>query len=106
MSIKHFTKRRLYRDKIRFWWIAWGFLFASILVTGLLVVEQSNKRRQAYLYMLELREQQDDMLSEFARLQVELGSEASYERVVEVANSDLSMEFPTIIIPTKTEATE
>ena len=56
--------------------------------------------------MLDLRVQQDDTLSELARLQVELGSEASYERVVDVANSDLSMEFPKVIIPTKPEIVE
>ncbi|MDE0093868.1 MAG: cell division protein FtsL [Gammaproteobacteria bacterium] len=106
MSNKFTSKQKLDRARVRFWWIAWVFLFGSILVTGLLVVEQSNQRRALYQYMLDLRVQQDDTLSELARLQVELGSEASYERVVDVANSDLAMEFPKVIIPTKPEIVE
>jgi len=106
VSNKFISKQKLDRARVRFWWIAWVFLFCSILVTGLLVVEQSNQRRALYQYMLDLRVQQDDTLSELARLQVELGSEASYERVVDVANSDLAMEFPKVIIPTKPEIVE
>ena len=83
---------------VSLWWIFWVFTLCGVLVTGLLVVRQVQERQQIYHRILELRTEQDEALSEFTRLQIERGSESSYERVVNVASSELAMKFPNKVI--------
>lgn len=106
MYVEFNESKRVSKQKTVFWWIAWAFVLGSILMTGLLIIEQSNQRLRLYESILELRTQQDEALTEMAKLQIELGSERAYERVVNVANSDLSMEFPVKIIPAEDSVTE
>lgn len=48
--------------------------------------------------MLELRAQQEELLSEHTRLQIERGSENSFDRVVQVAREDMGMKFPENVV--------
>lgn len=62
---------------------------------GILIIYQIDERLSLYDQILELRVQHDDALEELKSLQVERGSERSYERVVDIATNELQMEFPT-----------
>lgn len=77
-----------------FWWAAWVCALSGIIVMGFLIVYQIDERLSLYDQILELRVQQDDALEELKSLQVERGSERSYERVVDIATNELQMEFP------------
>ncbi len=81
-------------------------LTASIVTTGVLIVQQVHERYRLYDQVLELRLQQDDALSELSKLQIERGSERSYDRVVEVATSELTMTFPKELVSPTRESEE
>ncbi|MXZ44110.1 MAG: hypothetical protein F4Z01_03915 [Gammaproteobacteria bacterium] len=78
-----------------FWWAAWVCVLSGIIVMGILIIYQIDERLSLYDQILELRVQHDDALEELKSLQVERGSERSYERVVDIATNELQMEFPT-----------
>lgn len=80
------------------WWVFWVFLLTSLSVTGFLVLNQVRDYQQINVQLEQLRVQQEELLSEFTRLQIERGSEASLERVVNVATSDMGMKFPTEVV--------
>ena len=88
------------------WWIVWFLLLTTVLVTGLLVLDQVRERQRIYNQILQLRVQQDKALSEFSRLQIERGSEISYERVVTIATSDMGMKFPDQIVTVEQQEEE
>ena len=67
---------------------------SAILVTGFLVLNQVRDYQHIHGQLEELRVQQEELLSEFTRLQIERGSQASFERVVDVATEEMNMEFP------------
>lgn len=77
-----------------FWWGAWVCVLSGIIVMGFLIIYQIDERLSLYDQILELRVQHDDALEELKSLQVERGSERSYERVVDIATNELQMEFP------------
>lgn len=77
-----------------FWWAAWVCVLSGIIVMGILIIYQIDERLSLYDQILELRVQHDDALEELKSLQVEHGSERSYERVVDIATNELHMEFP------------
>lgn len=73
---------------------------------GFLIIYQIDERLSLYDQILELRVQQDDALEELKSLQVERGSERSYERVVDLATNELQMEFPRRVEVTSAETEE
>ncbi|MCY4142478.1 MAG: cell division protein FtsL [Gammaproteobacteria bacterium] len=88
------------------WWVFWVFLLVSVSVTGFLVLNQVRDYQRLDVQLEQLRVQQEELLSEFTRLQIERGSEASLERVVNVATSDMGMKFPTEVVTVKTDGEE
>lgn len=80
------------------WWVFWLFIVVSVLVTGFLTLEQVRTWHVKYNQVLELRAQQEELLSEHTRLQIERGSENSFDRVVEVARQDMGMDFPANVV--------
>ena len=89
-----------------FWWAAWICVLSGIIVMGFLIIYQIDERLSLYDQILELRVQQDDALEELKSLQVERGSERSYERVVDIATNELRMEFPKKVEVTSLETKE
>ena len=89
-----------------FWWAAWVCVLSGIIVMGFLIIYQIDERLSLYDQILELRVQQDDALEELKSLQVERGSERSYERVVDLATNELQMEFPRRVEVTSAETEE
>ena len=81
------------------------FLLAAVLITGLLILQQVEVHQRSYHRLVELRVQQDEALSEFTRLQIERGSEVSFERVVNVSTSDMGMKFPEKVVIVHEEET-
>ena len=73
---------------------------------GLLIIYQIDERLNLYDQILELRVQQETALEELKSLQVERGSERSYERVVDIATNELLMEFPSKVVVTGSEAAQ
>ena len=73
---------------------------------GFLIIFQIDERLNLYDQILELRVQQDDALEELKSLQIERGSERSYERVVDIATQELLMEFPDRVVVSGVEVTE
>lgn len=89
-----------------FWWAAWVCVLGGIIVMGFLIIYQIDERLSLYDQILELRVQQDDALEELESLKIERGSERSYERVVDVAESELHMQFPDKVEVTSSETIE
>ena len=73
-------------------------LVCGVVVTGLLILDQVRERQRIYNQILELRAQQEQLLAELTRLQIEQGSESSLDRVVEVARADMEMKFPDEVV--------
>lgn len=71
---------------------------------GFLIIYQIEERLNLYDQILGLRVQQDDALEELKSLQIERGSERSYERVVDIATSELQMTFPDKVVTTSSKA--
>lgn len=76
----------------------WLFIVVAVLVTGFLTLEQVRKWQVKYNQVLELRAQQEELLSEHTRLQIERGSGNSFDRVVQVARDDMGMKFPEDVV--------
>lgn len=85
------------------WWIFWLFIVVAVLVTGFLTLEQVRTWQVKYNQVLELRAQQEELLSEHTRLQIERGSENSFDRVVQVAREDMGMKFPESVVTVEAE---
>lgn len=85
------------------WWIFWLFIVGAVLVTGFLTLEQVRTWQVKYNQVLELRAQQEELLSEHTRLQIERGSENSFDRVVQVAREDMGMKFPESVVTVEAE---
>ena len=80
------------------WWFLWVFLVVAVLATGFQTLEQVRSWHVKYNQVLELRAQQEELLSEHTRLQIERGSENSFDRVVNVAREDMGMKFPENVV--------
>lgn len=74
------------------------FLVVAVLATGFQTLEQVRSWHVKYNQVLELRAQQEELLSEHTRLQIERGSENSFDRVVNVAREDMGMKFPENVV--------
>lgn len=103
-SVAQSTKKN--QAPVWFWWAAWICVLSGIIVMGFLIIYQIDERLNLYDQILELRVQQDDALEELKSLQVERGSERSYERVVDIATTELQMEFPDKVVRTDLESVE
>ena len=57
-------------------------LTLCVLISGILIIHQSNERRETYTQLAELRSEQDSQLSEHSRLLLERDSLSSYRLVL------------------------
>lgn len=88
------------------WWFLWVFLVVAVLATGFQTLEQVRSWHVKYNQVLELRAQQEELLSEHTRLQIERGSENSFDRVVNVAREDMGMKFPENVVTVEVGGSE
>lgn len=82
------------------------FLVVAVLATGLQTLEQVRTWHVKYNTVLELRAQQEELLSEHTRLQIERGSENSFDRVVDVAREEMGMKFPENVVTVEVGGSE
>ena len=76
----------------------WVALFTVVLLlcgyTGLAVVESAADARLLYQQLGEIQKEQDALLEENSRLSLERSSISSLQKVEEIAEIELDMEFP------------
>ena len=75
-------------------WFSFGVvLLVGVLISGLLIVQQSNERLQTYNFLNESRTVQTEALDEYSRLLIERGHLISYQQVTDYVTSARQMEF-------------
>ena len=75
------------------WFIFGTALLLGVMMSGLLIVQQSNERLQTYKKIEESRAAQTDALDEYSRLLIERGHFMSYQAVTERVTTSSRMEF-------------
>ena len=63
-------------------------------VTGSLVVDRSNERRNLFIELTKNQIEQDELLQERTRLLIERGALSAYQNVDRIAIDELKMKFP------------
>ena len=63
-------------------------------ITGNLVVDRSNERRNLFIELSENQVEQDRLLEERTRLLIERGALSAYQNVDRIAIDELKMKFP------------
>lgn len=63
-------------------------------VTGSLVVDRSNERRNLFIELTKNQIEQDNLLQERTRLLIERGALSAYQNVDRIAIDELKMKFP------------
>ncbi len=74
-----------------------GWLLGLVLVviSGIQVAFSTHEVRQMHVALQAVQLQQDEALSEYSRLQLELATVAAYQNVERTAEEKLDMAFPT-----------
>lgn len=62
-----------------------GLMLVSVLTSGILIIHQSDERRENYKQLTQLREQQEEQLGEYSRLLIEKESLSSYDLILKQA---------------------
>ena len=75
-------------------WFNFGTaLLLGVMMSGLLIVQQSNERVQTYKMLDDSRDAQTDALDEYSRLLIERGHLMSYQEVTESMTTTSQMGF-------------
>ena len=71
-------------------------LLMAVMVTSLGVVYTQHTSRQLFVEMQSLREQQDQLFTQFGQLQLEQGTWSTHGRIERIASEKLNMHIPRI----------
>ncbi len=77
-------------------WLIMLILLLAVMVTSLGVVYTQHVSRQLFVEMQFLRDQQDDLLTEFGQLQLEQSTWSTHGRIERIASEKLNMRIPQI----------
>jgi cell division protein FtsL len=77
-------------------WLLLLSLLLAVLITALGVVYTQFTSRQMFMEMQSLREQQDELFTQFGQLQLEQSTWSTHGRIEEVARDKLMMRIPRI----------
>jgi len=84
----------------RRWTIAFGCMMVAIAYSGLQVVDAAAEARALYQRLGEVQREEDGLLEENSRLSLQRSSMSNLQKVEEVAQEQLDMEFPNQVLPT------
>lgn len=77
------------------WWAVFALMLVAIGYSGLQVVDAAAQTRLLYQRLGDIQREQDRLLEQSSRLSIERSTISSLQKVEEIAQTELGMEFPT-----------